>query len=81
MKSESSKVESFNILPRRLVAGSGETPPSETVNVAAIGAGARGAADIDGLEEAGARIACDSRVKVGHVGQIVIGEQLYRRPE
>lgn len=32
-------------------------------------------------QEAGARIACDSRVKVGHVGQIVIGEQLYRRPE
>ena len=31
--------------------------------------------------EAGARIACDSRVKVGHVGQIVIGEQLYRRAE
>ena len=31
-------------------------------------------------QEAGARIACDSRVKVGHVGQIVIGEQLYRRP-
>lgn len=29
---------------------------------------------------AGAKIACDSRVKVGHVGQIVIGEQLYRRP-
>ena len=29
----------------------------------------------------GAKIACDSRVKVGHVGQIVIGEQLYRRPE
>ena len=31
--------------------------------------------------EVGARIACDSRVKVGHVGQIVIGEQLYRRAE
>ena len=31
-------------------------------------------------QDAGARIACDSRVKVGHVGQIVIGEQLYRHP-
>ena len=31
--------------------------------------------------DAGALIACDSRVKVGHVGQIVIGEQLYRRAE
>ena len=32
-------------------------------------------------QEAGAKIACDSRVKVGHVGQIVIGEPMYRRPE
>ncbi len=30
--------------------------------------------------EAGARIACDSRIRVGHVGQIVYGEQMYRRP-
>ena len=30
--------------------------------------------------DAGALIACDSRVKVGHVGQIVIGEQLYKHP-
>lgn len=30
--------------------------------------------------DAGARIACDSRVKVGHVGQMVIGEQLYKHP-
>ena len=29
----------------------------------------------------GARIACDSRVKVGHVGQMVFGEQMYRRAE
>lgn len=25
-----------------------------------------------------ARIACDSRIKVGHVGQVVIGEKMYR---
>ena len=31
-------------------------------------------------QDAGAKIACDSRVKVGHVGQIVIGEQMYRHP-
>ena len=29
----------------------------------------------------GARIACDSRIKVGHVGQITYGEQMYRRDE
>ena len=51
----------FNILPRRLIAGSGATPPSETVCVAAIGAGGRAGADIDGLAHAGARIVglCD----------------------
>lgn len=31
-------------------------------------------------EDAGARMACDSRVKVGHVGQIVFGEQMYKHP-
>ena len=30
--------------------------------------------------EAGARIACDSRIKVGHVGQITYGEQMYKHP-
>jgi predicted dehydrogenase len=44
-----------SILPRRLVAGSAETPPSETVDMVAIGAGGRAATDIDGLEKAGAR--------------------------
>lgn len=28
----------------------------------------------------GAKLACDSRVKVGHVGQIVFGEQMYKHP-
>ena len=51
----------FNILPRALIAGSGATPPSETVCVASIGAGGRAAADINGLVRAGARIValCD----------------------
>ena len=51
----------FSILPRRLIAGSGLTPPSETVNVAAIGIGGRASTDVDGLERAGARIValCD----------------------
>ena len=51
----------FNVLPRSLIAGSGATPPSETVCVAAIGAGGRAGADINGLAGAGARIVglCD----------------------
>lgn len=31
--------------------------------------------------QVGARMVCDSRAKVGHVGQIVYGEQMYRRAE
>ena len=31
--------------------------------------------------EVKARMVCDSRVKVGHVGQMVFGEQMYRRAE
>lgn len=30
--------------------------------------------------DAGARMACDSRIKVGHVGQITYGEQMYKHP-
>ena len=30
--------------------------------------------------DAGARIACDSRIKVGHVGVIAYGEQMYKHP-
>ena len=30
--------------------------------------------------DAGARIACDSRIKVGHVGVIAYGEAMYRHP-
>ena len=44
-------VAAFSVLPRRLIAGSGATPPSETVCVAAIGAGGRAASDIEGFLE------------------------------
>ncbi len=43
----------FTILPRRLIAGSGETPPSETVLFAAVGVGGQGRADLKGLTEGG----------------------------
>lgn len=45
----------FSIVPRHVVAGSGMTPPSETVTMLAIGAGGRAASDIQGLEKAGVR--------------------------
>ena len=54
----------FAILPRDLVAGGG-TPPSERVNVAAIGCGGRALQDISGCRNAGARIVamCDVDLK------------------
>lgn len=55
-RSESSGVPGlFSIVPRHVVAGSGMTPPSETVTMLAIGAGGRAASDIQGLEKAGVR--------------------------
>ena len=45
----------FSIVPRHVVAGSGATPPSETVTMLSIGAGGRAASDIRGLEKAGVR--------------------------
>ncbi len=55
----------FTILPRALIAGSGKTPPSEQVCLAAIGAGGRAASDIGGLEHAGGRFValCDVDAK------------------
>ena len=43
----------FSIVPRRLIAGSGETPPSETVLFGAVGVGGQGRADLRGLVDAG----------------------------
>ena len=48
---------SFTILPRRLLAGSGVTPPSETVNFAVVGVGGQGRSDIQGLGDLGQVIA------------------------
>jgi hypothetical protein len=51
----------LNIVPRRAVAGSGQTPPSERVQVAAIGCAGRPDTNIRGLADCGAEIVglCD----------------------
>lgn len=48
---------SFSILPRRLIAGSGQTPPSETVYFAAVGVGGQGRSDLKALSDLGKVIA------------------------
>jgi predicted dehydrogenase len=51
----------FTIVPRHVLGGQGNTPPSEKVNVAAIGAGGMGAGNTGACAEAGANIValCD----------------------
>lgn len=47
----------FAIVPRRVVAGSGETPPSDTVRFAAVGVGGQGRADLQALGDLGKVVA------------------------
>lgn len=39
----------FSLVPRHVIAGSGQTPPSERINIAAIGASGMGAGDLDAV--------------------------------
>jgi len=47
----------FTIVPRRLIAGSGETPPSDTVCFAAVGVGGQGRGDLRALADLGRVVA------------------------
>lgn len=51
----------FSIVPRHVLGGPGQTPPSERVNVAGIGAGGQGGGDIGAVHANGANIValCD----------------------
>lgn len=50
---------SFLFLPRRLVAGSGETPPSGKLNIAGIGIGGMGKGNLKNLESENIVALCD----------------------
>ena len=52
---------SFTIVPRHVLGGQGQTPPSERVNVAAIGAGGQGGGDLNAVASLGANVValCD----------------------
>ncbi len=49
----------FSIVPRHAVAGSGQTPPSEKLNLAFVGIGGRGAANLKGLGGENVVALCD----------------------
>src|SRR5262245_41816385 len=52
---------SFTIVPRHVLGGPGQTPPSERVNLAGVGAGGMGGGDIATFKKLGANIValCD----------------------
>ncbi len=50
---------SFMIVPRHVLGGVGQTPPSEILNIGVIGAGGRGADDIEGVKSQNIVALCD----------------------
>lgn len=50
---------SFMIVPRHVLGGGGQTPPSEMLNIGIIGAGGRGADDIEGVKSQNIVALCD----------------------
>ncbi|MFH1746168.1 MAG: Gfo/Idh/MocA family oxidoreductase, partial [Planctomycetota bacterium] len=52
-------VAGFTILPRRVLGGPGYQAPSETLNIAGIGVGGQGAADLHALESENIVALCD----------------------
>jgi len=49
----------FTIIPRHVLGGAGHTPPSEKLNIAGIGVGGQGAADLAQLESENIVALCD----------------------
>jgi len=52
-------VAAFTIVPRHVLGGPGYTPPSEKLNIAAIGAGGKGAGDIGAVSSENIVALCD----------------------
>jgi predicted dehydrogenase len=52
-------VAAFAIVPRHVLAGAGQTPPSEKLNIAGIGVGGQGGGDMDALSSQNIVALCD----------------------
>ena len=52
-------VAAFTVVPRHVVAGSGDAAPSEKINIAGIGVGGQGGADLRNLESQNIVALCD----------------------
>ncbi len=52
-------VAAFTVVPRHVLGGPGQTPPSEKLNIAGIGVGGQGAADLEALKSQNIVALCD----------------------
>jgi len=52
-------VAAFTVVPRHVLGGAGQTPPSEKLNIAGIGVGGRGAGNMQALESQNIVALCD----------------------
>ncbi|MBN1509578.1 MAG: Gfo/Idh/MocA family oxidoreductase [Sedimentisphaerales bacterium] len=59
LMSAAAGVAAFTIVPRHVLGGVGQTPPSEKLNIAGIGVGGRGAGDMQELESQNIVALCD----------------------
>jgi predicted dehydrogenase len=67
LKTATGAVAAFTIVPRHVLGGQGQTPPSEKLNVAGIGAGGRGGDDINEIAQGANMIAlCDVDLRPEH---------------
>jgi len=57
--SAAATVAAFTVVPRSVLGGAGQTPPSEKLNIAAIGAGGRASGDIDAVSSENIVALCD----------------------
>jgi len=76
---------SFTIVPRHVLGGEGQTPPSERVNIGGIGAGGMGGGDISTVAKLAAVLKTAQAVMVndpkGGTMQGVMIDTLLKRPE
>ncbi len=62
---QSAAVAAFTIVPRHVLGGAGHTPPSEKLNIAAVGIGGKGYSDIKSVASENIVALCDVDWRVG----------------
>lgn len=63
MRGTAAALTGISIVPRHVLGGAGRKPPSEKLNIAAIGVGGQGATDVDGLAGENIVALCDADLR------------------